>query len=208
MTKATEKEQFGWHWLPASGFIQRYGGEIRLVQGEVGLVLDLRSKADVPNAAARRQRIEPCEWGLHFSDTIGEAYQLAPDGPSSILTYVKASGKIVPHNGDKYAASRREILAVIGAKKLKELSRKTTRLGGDHDFPNCLGCCFDSEAAKEFQRLCVEEAQRQMGTLPATCPGTVQVKKLAAKKRVPAKKKAPIKKATRKPAKKPVRKRR
>lgn len=238
MTKATEKEQFGWHWLPADGFIARYEGKIRKVKGTVGLVLDLRSKVDVPDASARRRPIEPCNWGLHFSDTPGQAYQFAPDGPQSILTYVKASGKIV--NGrDKYAASRREILAILDTEKLSELNGKVASPG------ECLFPCSarsararfsvselmelsDRDKDMEFERLCLEEAQRQMGMLVSStsacphCGGTGNVTSLVPpasppkRKRAPAKKKAPIlnykggsrRKPAKKIAKKPVRKRR
>jgi len=60
-------------------------------------------------------KVIPCESGLHASPTPWDALQYAP---GHNLALVELDGEIVPHGKDKFAASRRKIIARFNAEEL------------------------------------------------------------------------------------------
>jgi len=84
-------EIIGW-WFAASGELPHGDGR-KVVIGETLTV---------------KGKIVPCRWGLHASVDPFDALQYAP-GP--LLYKVRLSGKIVPNDNDKHAASERTAIA-------------------------------------------------------------------------------------------------
>ena len=57
-----------------------------------------------------RGEIVPCERGFHASPSLWQALPYAP-GPVACL--VELGGTVIEHNGDKYAASSRKLIAAV-----------------------------------------------------------------------------------------------
>ena len=58
--------------------------------------------------------IIPCQRGYHASPSLWQALTYAP-GP--VACRVELSGEIIPHNGDKFAASTRKLIAAVNVDK-------------------------------------------------------------------------------------------
>ena len=77
-----------------------------------------------PDGVTLRHRgtVVPCERGLHASERLIDALEYAP---GHTICRVRLGGTIVPHAGDKYAASERTILWRTGGKEiLKAFARQ------------------------------------------------------------------------------------
>jgi hypothetical protein len=94
------KEVYGWHFLPADGFIAHgeFAGE-KKKRVEVGMVYSVSTPLVI------------CEWGLHASVKALDALGYAP-GP--IATYVRLSGEMIV-GGDKMCAENREVIGMVDA---------------------------------------------------------------------------------------------
>ena len=106
--------------------------------------------------------IIPCQRGYHASPSLWQALTYAP-GP--VACRVELSGEIIPHNGDKFAASTRKLIAAVNVDKdlrlfAADCAEHVLHLF-ERDYPNDDRPRKAIQAARDFAEGRISDAARE-----------------------------------------------